>query len=265
MKRSTGLLLFSLVGLLLGCSGRNRTASSTVEPVEPRRYGYVVRAAYPHSAESYTQGLQFVDGRLLEGTGEHGKSVLQEVDLESGARRVIARLKRSEFGEGITQLGDEIFQLTWTSNTVHIYDAATGTERRKARYAGEGWGLTTDGEKLWMSNGTSTLWRIDPATFRRERSVTVTCKGEPVELLNELEWIDGKIWANVYTSDWIVIIDPATGVVEGLVDLRGLLPEELHGPETDVLNGIAWDAATGRIFVTGKNWSRLYEIGLIEN
>lgn len=259
------LILLLLCTAASDCGSRARHTSSEVPPVtEPRYYDYTVLRSYPHSTESYTQGLQFVDGKLLEGTGQNGKSVLQEVELETGRTRVIARLAPSEFGEGITRLNNEIFQLTWTSNTVHIYDAATGREKRTARYAGEGWGLTTDGERLYMSNGSAHLYRIDPATFRREGSVTVTCKGEPLELLNELEWIGGKIWANVYTTDWIAVIDPATGVVEGLVDLRGLLPEEERTPETDVLNGIAYDDATGRLFVTGKNWSRIFEIEIKE-
>lgn len=263
MRKFFTLILIGAAAAACG-TRTQRTAPAQPSVVEPRYYDYTVLQSYPHPTESYTQGLQFVDGKLLEGTGQNGKSVLQELDLETGAARVIARLGSSEFGEGITQLNGEIFQLTWTSNTVHVYDAATGREIRSARYAGEGWGLTTDGEKLYMSNGSARIYRIDPATFRREGSVTVTCKGEPVELLNELEWIDGKIWANIYTTDWIAVIDPATGVVEGLVDLRGLLPEEERTPDTDVLNGIAWDAAAGRIFVTGKNWSRIFEIEIKE-
>ena len=124
-------------------------------------------------------------------------------------------------------------------------------------------GLTTDGEKLYFSDGSADLHVIDPATFRREKRITVTCEGAPVPYLNELEWIDGRLWANVYTTDQIVIIDPATGRVEGIVDLTGLLPAEERTPQTDVLNGIAYDAATGRIFVTGKNWSKLFEIEII--
>ena len=163
----------------------------------------------------------------------------------------------------IALVGGELFQLTWQSNTAHVYDPEKRTGLRDHRYAGEGWGLTTDGEKLYMTDGTANLYTIDPATFRRERRTTVTLRGEPVELLNELEWIDGRIWANVYTTDQIVIIDPATGRVEGIVDLRGLLPDEDRTPGTDVLNGIAYDAATGRIFLTGKNWSKLFEIELV--
>jgi len=264
MKRLVAPFLICIVLLACGRRAQQGPASTTAKVAEPRYYGYTVVKSHPHSTESYTQGLQFAEGRLLEGTGQNGRSVLQEIDLETGRTRVIARLKPSEFGEGITRIGDEIFQLTWMSNTVYVYDARTGRELRTARYPGEGWGLTTDGEKLYMSNGSANIYRIDPATFRREASIAVTCKGEPVELLNELEWIGGKIWANIYTTDWIAVIDPSTGIVEGLVDLRGLLPEEERTPATDVLNGIAFDAATGRIFVTGKNWSRLFEIEIFE-
>ena len=241
-------------------SGR-KSAPAASEPVF---YTYRVVAEHPHLTTSYTQGLQFIDGRMWEGTGQHGESKLQTVDLETGRAEVIAELPRSEFGEGITVLGDKVYQLTWTSNKVHIYDRATGAKIKDIRYSGEGWGLTTDGEVLYMSNGTSRIFRIDPETFARKSAFTVTLRGEPLNYLNELEWIDGKLWANVYTLDQIVIIDPASGVVEGVVDLRGLLPESEHTPSTDVLNGIAYDAEGQRIFVTGKNWSKLFEIELIK-
>ena len=160
----------------------------------------------------------------------------------------------------------KLYQLTWQSNTAHVYSLENGKLQkiRDFRYPGEGWGLTTDGEKLYMSDGTATIHTVDPATFRREKRVTVTYKGAPVEYLNELEWIGGKIWANVYTTDQIVVIDPATGVVEGVVDLAGLLPETEMTATTDVLNGIAYDAEGDRIFVTGKNWPKLYEIEITE-
>ena len=222
-----------------------------------------MKAVHPHSTSAYTQGLFFARGLLWEGTGQYGQSVVQRTDLATGRTEVLFRLPRSEFGEGIALVGGELFQLTWQSNTAHVYDPEKRTGLRDHRYAGEGWGLTTDGEKLYMTDGTANLYTIDPATFRRERRTTVTLRGEPVELLNELEWIDGRIWANVYTTDQIVIIDPATGRVEGIVDLRGLLPDEDRTPGTDVLNGIAYDAATGRIFLTGKNWSKLFEIELV--
>ncbi len=246
------------------CGSRTTGRSAALpKPVEPVMYGYNVKAVYPHLRSSYTQGLQYVDGVLWEGTGEWGESVLQRVDLETGRADVVVRLPRREFGEGITVLGDSIYQLTWTNNTVHIYNRE-GKLLKDVHYPGEGWGLTSDGEKLYMSNGSSQIYRIDPDGFRREGSVTVTLRGEPVNYINELEWIDGRIWANVYTTDYVMIINPETGVVEGVVDFSGLLPAEDTFDDTDVFNGIAYDAATGRIFVTGKRWNKLFEVEIVK-
>lgn len=272
MKLATILLLAAT--LLSGCGSspaRSRKApkTNTVEKPapEPRQYSYRIKAVYPHSTQAYTQGLLWHDGRLWEGTGQNGESVVQTLSLETGESRVLTRLPRSEFGEGIAILGDELFQLTWQSNTVHVYRITEGGRLEKIRdhrYPGEGWGITSDGRKLYMSDGSSNLYTVDPATFRREGHVTVTFRGEPVSFLNELEWIDCRIWANVYTTDQIVIIDPATGRIEGVVDLTGLLPDEDRTPKTDVLNGIAWDPDAKRLFVTGKNWCKLFEIEIIE-
>ena len=233
----------------------------------PREYTYRIVATHPHSTAAYTQGLLWHDGLLWEGTGQYGASVVQTLDPATGRTRQLAQLPASEFGEGIAVLDGRLYQLTWQSNTAHVYTIrpdGTLEPLRDHRYAGEGWGLTTDGRKLYMTDGSAHLYTVDPETFRREGSVTVTYRGTPVRYLNELEWIDGRIWANVYTTDRIVVIDPATGTVEAVVDLGGLLPDSEVTPETDVLNGIAWDAASGRLFVTGKNWSRLYEIEPIE-
>ena len=270
MKTTPIFLPFLL--LLAACGGsaarakRPAQTAPAAAQAEPKQYTYRIAATYPHSATAYTQGLFYADGLLWEGTGQHGESVVQTIDLATGKTDVLARLPRSEFGEGIALAGGELFQLTWQSNTAHVYSRENGKLRkiRDHRYPGEGWGLTTDGEKLYMSDGTANIYTVDPATFRREKRVTVTFKGTPVNYLNELEWIGDKIWANVYTTDQIAIIDPATGTVEGVVDLTGLLPEKEVTPTTDVLNGIAYDAAGKRIFVTGKNWSKLYEIEIIE-
>lgn len=270
--RTTAIFLLSAL-LLCACGGPAARAKrpgkktpDTASPVQPREYTYRIRATYPHSATAYTQGLQYADGLLWEGTGQHGESVVQTTDLTTGRTNVLARLPRSEFGEGITLLDGKLYQLTWQSNTAHVYELENEKLRkiRDFRYPGEGWGLTTDGTKLYMSDGSANIYTVDPATFRREKRVTVTCKGAPVQYLNELEWIGGKLWANVYTTEQLVIIDPATGIVEGIVDLTGILPESEITPTTDVLNGIAWDAAGERLFVTGKNWSKLYEIEIIE-
>lgn len=264
MDTKTILLLSSL--LLTACSsGPARAKLPAAElPPQPKEYTYRVVSTYPHSTTAYTQGLLFAEGTLWEGTGQEGQSVLQKTDLATGRTQVVARLPRAEFGEGIALLDSKIYQLTWQSNTVHVYDTSTGKKIQDFRYPGEGWGLTSDGENLYMSDGSETLYTVDPSTFQREKRTTVTFRGEPVHYLNELEWIDGKIWANVYMTDQIVVIDPATGVVEGIVDLAGILPEEHRGPKTDVLNGIAYDKASKRIFVTGKNWSKLFEIEILE-
>ena len=257
------LLTLILSAAVAACGSQTNNKTLTPKVVEPIEYGYKVKAVYPHLTSSYTQGLQFVDGELWEGTGEWGSSVLQKVDLQSGKAEVLARLPKSEFGEGITVLGDRVYQLTWTNNTAHIYDRS-GKHIEDVRYLGEGWGITTDGEKLYMSNGTEKIYRIDPNGFKREATIVVTLRGEPVEFLNELEWIDGKIWANVYTSDYVIIIDPKTGVVEGVIDFRGLLAKEDFKEDTDVFNGIAYDAENKRIFVTGKLWNKLFEVEIIK-
>ncbi len=245
------------------CGSQTKRLEGAPQVVQPVQYTFSVKKVYPHSTKSYTQGLQYVDGVLWEGTGEWGESRLQKVDLESGEVDILKELPRSEFGEGITVLGDRVYQLTWTNGIAHEYNLK-GELLKNHRYSGEGWGLTTDGEKLYMSNGTADIYKIDPATFKREGKITVTMRGEVVDFINELEWIDGKIWANVYTTDYIVIINPQSGVVEGVVDCRNLLPVEDTDNDTDVLNGIAYDEQGKRIFLTGKRWSKLFEVDIIK-
>lgn len=261
MKKLTIVLVATLFAACGGAaSTKQQAAAPSPRTMEPLQYDYRVVATHPHSTDSYTQGLLWSDGVMWESTGLEGQSVLQRIDLATGRRDIVARLPRSEFGEGIAKVGDEIFYLTWHSNRVHVYDAASGREVREHRYAGEGWGLTTDGEKLYMSDGSENIHIVDPATFRRQRSITVTLKGEPVNFINEMEWIGGRIWANVYTTDQIVIINPANGIIEGVIDLTGILPDDKITPMTDVLNGIAHDHTTGRTWVTGKRWPKIYEI-----
>lgn len=260
MKRIVTILI--AFATLVSCGGV-RKKSATPQAVEPLFYTYEVVAEYPHLRTSYTQGLQFVDGELWEGTGEYGRSQLLCTDLATGKVLQSKKLSKEEFGEGITVLGDKIYQLTWLNGKLHIYDKATLRHLATHTYKGEGWGLTTDGEKLYMSDGTNYIRVLNPETLAQERRLGVTLRGESLQYLNELEWIDGKIWANVYTTDHIVIINPENGVVEGIINLAGILPEKERDYKTDVLNGIAYDAATKRIFVTGKNWSKLFEIRVI--
>ena len=225
------------------------------------RYRYTVVRTYPHDKDAFTQGLQYVDGELFEGTGLHGRSSIRRVALETGKVLRKRNVPEEYFGEGITVFGSEIFELTWRSGVALSWDRRTFALRRTFKYAGEGWGLTRDGESLIMSDGTADLRFLDPATFGERRRVTVTAGGEPVTELNELEMVKGEIFANVWQTDQVARVDPATGRVTGWIDLSGLLsPADRAG--TDVLNGIAYDEAHDRLFVTGKLWPKLFEVRL---
>ena len=247
---------------LISCGG-TRKNSNSAQNAEPTFYTYEVVAEYPHSRTSYTQGLQFIDNELWEGTGEYGNSRILRTELATGKILESKAISKEEFGEGITILGDKIYQLTWLNGKLHIYDRKTLKHLATHSYKGEGWGLTSDGKKLYMSDGTHTIRVINPETMVQESRFGVTLQGQSLSNLNELEWIDGKIWANVYTTNYIVIINPENGIVEGVINLSGILPESEYDRKTDVLNGIAYDSTTKRIFVTGKNWSKLFEIKII--
>lgn len=225
------------------------------------RYKIEVVKAYPHDTGSYTQGLFWHGGSLYESTGLNGKSTFRKVDLQSGQALTKLPFNRKYFVEGSVILGDKLYILTWTNKVIFIYDANTLEYRSTYSYPREGWGLTTDGKSLISSDGSSRIYFLTPE-LKLERSINVTLNGRAVRYLNELEWIDGRIWANVYTTDTIVIINPDTGIVEATVDCEGLLPERLRTSDTDVLNGIAVDSE-GRIFLTGKNWPELYEVKLV--
>jgi glutamine cyclotransferase len=223
--------------------------------------GFRVLATYPHDPNAYTQGLVFVDGVLYEGTGLRGKSELRRVDLETGTVVQAHALDEDLFGEGVVVLGDRIYQITWQSGLAFVYDRETFEPLETFGYGGEGWGLTTDGARLIMTDGSDRLFFRDPETFEVTDTVAVRDGGLPVSNLNELEYIDGEVWANVYQTDWIVRIDPASGEVIGWVDMSDLRPtDDLRWENAGVLNGIAWDAEGGRLFVTGKDWPELYEI-----
>ena len=224
-----------------------------------KSYKVEVVREYPHDVTSYTQGLFFHDGQMYESTGVAGESTFRKVDMATG--KPLRKLEFADryFVEGSVVFGDNLYILTWHNNVAFVYDINTLEYRSTWSYPREGWGLTTDGRSLIASDGSSTLYFMTPE-FKMERQVTVKLQGRPMRLLNELEYIDGKIWANVYTSDMILIIDPATGKVEATVDCSGLLPESLRKPDTDVLNGIAYNPADGKLYLTGKNWPRLYEV-----
>lgn len=249
--------------MVVSCGNMRQKKSKTQSVTYAQQAQIEVVKSYAHQTDAYTQGLQFVDGLMWEGTGEYGSSRLQYTDLATGVTTVVAKLPDDHFGEGITLLGDKIYQLTWLNGVMHIYDRATLQKVAEKSYKGEGWGLTTDGQWLYMSDGTSDIRVLDPQTLEVKRRISVLCNGVSLNYLNELEWIDGKIWANVYTLNQIVVIDPDSGAVEYIVDLEGLLPDSEKTPTTDVLNGIAYDSKSGRIFVTGKNWSKMFEIKLL--
>ena len=234
----------------IGCSAR------------VKQYKVEVVQEYPHDTGAYTQGLFFNGGRFWESTGQFGESSFREVELGTG--KVLSKMdfQRKYFAEGSVMLNGKLFILTWTNKVAFVYDAATLEYRQTYSYPREGWGLTTDGKSLIASDGSSRLYFLTEE-FKQERYVNVTMDGRPVRYLNELEYIDGKVWANVYTTDMIVIIDPKDGKVEASIDCTGLLPRTLRTQATDVLNGIAQDPATGRIYLTGKYWPRLYEVRLV--
>jgi len=224
--------------------------------------GFKVVKAYPHDPDAFTQGLFFHDGHLFEGTGLRGRSSIRKVEIETG--RVVQRvdLPGEVFGEGITRWGDRIIGLTWQEGTAFVLDLKTFKLWRKFSYAGEGWGITHSDKELVMSDGTAELRFLDPLTFKELRRVRVTAGGRPVDQLNELEWVDGQVFANIWQTDRIARIDPKTGHVLGWIDLSGLLPPNLRTGNDDVLNGIAYDPAKKRLFVTGKLWPKLFEIQL---
>ena len=228
-----------------------------------RNYRLEVVAEYPHDTTSYTQGLFFKEGQLYESTGLNGKSTFRVVDLKTGKALRKLDFDKKYFVEGSVIFDDNLYILTWENKVVFIYDAETLEYKSTHRYARQGWGLTTDGESLIASDGSANLYFMGPDLKLKER-LFVTLNDRPVNWLNELEYINGRIWANVYTREEIVIINPRTGKVEGIVDCSGLLPRDLRGEYTDVLNGIAYNAEDGKIYLTGKNWPRMYEIRIVE-
>jgi glutamine cyclotransferase len=214
---------------------------------------------FPHDPNAFTQGLVFEDGYLYESTGLRGQSTLRMVDLTTGDVILSLSLDPSLHAEGITVFNDRIIQLTFTSGIGFIYDQQSFTNQGRFNFTPEGWGLTHDGHKLIMSDGSSQLRFLDIETFEETARIEVTDRGQPVFWLNELEYVEGEIYANVWQSDAMARISPETGEVLGWIELSGLLADE---SQAGVLNGIAYDSATGRLFVTGKNWPKLFEIEL---
>jgi glutamine cyclotransferase len=226
-------------------------------------YTYNIVNTYPHDRNAFTQGLVFEDGVLYEGTGQYGESTLRRVELETGDILQIYELPDQYFGEGITIYENKIIQVTWKSNIGFVYDKSSFELLQEFDYPTEGWGITHDGEHLIMSDGTSTLHFLDPQTFEEISQIEVSDNGDPITRLNELEYVQGEIYANVWQTDRVARIAPGTGRVVGWIDLAGLLTAEDLSEPVDVLNGIAYDAKADRLFVTGKLWPKLFEIELI--
>ncbi len=260
--RLAALLVFGLLGPVA-----HADAAGAAIPV----WGYRVVRAYPHDPGAFTEGLFWKDGYLYESTGLNGRSTIRQVRLETGEVVQRVALPDELFGEGIVDWKDRVIGLTWQSQLGFVLDRKTFALKGKFNYPGEGWGLTHDDRELIMSDGTAELRFLDPETLRETHRVKVTADGQPLAQLNELEWIDGEVYANVWQTDRIARIDPKTGRVVGWIELGGLLRAGMGGPRrddadpnVDVLNGIAWDAATKRLFVTGKFWPKVFEIQLVQ-
>jgi glutamine cyclotransferase len=247
--------------------GENTEATSRIELVsniEPKVLGYDVVNIFPHDTASYTQGLEFYRDTLVEGTGQYGKSTLRKINFKTGRAYKQVALEGKYFGEGVTIFNNKIYELTWKENTGFIYNADNLTKEKDFPYFKqvEGWGLTHDDKNLYMSDGTEKIYVLDPTTFKEVDYVNVYTNSRKIKDVNELEYIDGKIFANVYQTDLIVVIDPKSGAVEGVLNMADLKKKITQYPDTNVLNGIAYNPKTKTIFVTGKKWDKMFEIRL---
>jgi glutamine cyclotransferase len=259
------ILILSATALFGACCPGNGSPTTDSLAVTPRQFTFEMVHSYPHDPEAFTQGLLWHDGFLYESTGLNGQSTLRKVALETGQVLQSRKVDSQYFAEGLALDDDRLVQLTWQSQRAFVYDRNTFEPQQGFDYLGEGWGLTTDGRRFIMSDGTAKLRFMDLSTFSPAGSVTVTDQGRPVVRLNELEYIDGLVYANVWQTNRIAQIDPATGSVVAWIDLTGLMTAaDRDNASPDVLNGIAWDGANKRLFVTGKRWPRLYEIRLVE-
>jgi glutaminyl-peptide cyclotransferase len=247
-------LSYLLTVILLGYA----SAATATLPV----HGIEVKAAYPHDARAYTQGLLYLGGDLYESTGLEGRSTIRRVRLSDGVVLQQKAISPELFGEGMVNWGGELISVTWRDQVGFRWDLKTFALRSSFKYPGEGWALTQDGKHLILSDGTPNLRFLDPKTFKEVRRVRITAEGRPVANLNEIEWVKGEVWGNIWQTNLIVRIDPKTGVVKSLIDLSSL-PETARKPNIDAVpNGIAYDSKGDRLFVTGKLWPRLYEVRL---
>lgn len=246
---------------------RPKQPSAEVTPAIPdplaQNLSYEILATLPHDPTCYTQGLVIDEGIFYESCGLYGQSSLRLVDPATGTVQAETELDASFFAEGLALLEGKLYQLTWRENTGFVYDASTFEQLRAFNYQTEGWGLTTDGSALILSDGTNTLYWLDPGTMQIVRQVNVSYRGQSVEYLNELEFINGLIFANIYLTDTIVAVNPDDGNVVSLIDLTGLRPAQNQAVQGEVLNGIAYDSINDKLYLTGKNWPSLYEVRLV--
>lgn len=262
------LLPFLGIVFLMACNGCNGNdsgaTSTTVGSNEPAVMNYTITNIYPHDTSSFIEGLEWHDGKFLESTGDgdyKGKSKLAYVDLKTGKDLQKINLEKQYFGEGTTLLNGKIYQMTYKENKCFVYDAKTFTKLKEFDYEGEGWGMTNNGKQLIMNNGSDKLYFRDPETFKVMSIVSVTDNNGPVAMINEMEWVDGIIYANIYIKDIIIKINPESGKVLAKADFSGLKEKYFAGTlHTDVLNGIAYDSVGKRFFVTGKNWPKMFEV-----
>lgn len=233
-----------------------------ISNIEPKLLTYTILNTYPHDSKAYTQGLEFYRDTLYEGTGKNGISSLRKTDYKTGKVYKQVDLEQQYFGEGITILNNKVYQLTWQNLTGFVYNADTFKKEKTFKYDKkiEGWGLTNDGTNLYQSDGTEKIWKLNPETLKEIDYINVYTNSSKIKSVNELEWIDGKIYANIYQMDAIAIINPSNGAVEAVVNLSDLKSKITQTPDTDVLNGIAYNPRTKTIFVTGKNWDKMFEI-----
>ncbi|MDQ6815587.1 MAG: glutaminyl-peptide cyclotransferase [Bacteroidota bacterium] len=268
MKRL--LPYMSLLLFFAACKNNNTTNDNSIETpsatiAPPANINYNIVASYPHDTSSYTQGLIWQNNSLYEGTGLEGQSKLMKVDIKNGKAQQSVSINPSVFGEGITMLNDKIYELTWQSHVVYVYEAKTFKKIKEFTWDREGWGITHNGKELIISTGDSNLYFVDPETFKLLRIVGVSDNNGPVGNLNELEYVNGAVFSNIYLTNYIVKIDPSNGHITGKIDLSGLLEKSgKHVNKDDglVLNGIAFDSTKNSLYITGKKWPLLYEMKL---
>lgn len=236
------------------------TSFSIYASQEPKILNYSIVTTYPHDINAYTQGFEFYNGTLLEGTGQYKESTLRKTDYKTGKVTEQIKLEDKYFGEGITVLKDKTYQLTWKENTGFVYDAKTFKLEKTFSFETQGWGITNDGEKLYMSDGSEKIYTLDPVTLKVVDYISVYTAGSKIDSINEMEWVNGKIWANIYQKEAIAVINPKTGAVENIINCADLKTKVTQHPELDAFNGIAYNPTTKTYFVTGKNWDKTFEI-----